>query len=163
LTGGRPAAVLRPASPDDESFLRLLYAELRAAEFAPLGLLPDVLAALLAMQYTAQDRSYHHRHPHADFDVVTVGGEPVGRLYVDRGGDAIHVIDVTLLADRRGRGLGTALLTALCAEARRSDRTVTLEAARGGRALSLYRRLGFVELGQDDVYLALEWRPEKIS
>jgi ribosomal protein S18 acetylase RimI-like enzyme len=158
-----PAPDLRPARPDDEPFLRSLYANLRAPEFSALALAPDALSALLALQYTAQDRSYRHSHPGADRDIVVVDGEPIGRLYADRGTETIHVIDVTLLAQHRGRGLGTALLTAVLDDARRSSRTVGLEVARGGRALRLYRRLGFEVVGEDDVYLELEWRPEPIS
>jgi ribosomal protein S18 acetylase RimI-like enzyme len=154
-----PAALLRPARRGDEPFLRRLYADLRAPEFAALGLEPSRLKLLLAMQYDAQDRSYRQEHPHASFEVVMLAGEPIGRLYVDRDGQTIHVIDITLLPEHRRRGIGTDLLGALMEEGRRSGRAVTLDVLRTNPALDLYRRLGFQQVRADEVYVDLEYRP----
>lgn len=158
MTAGAPAAELRPVGPGDEPFLRRLYAGLRASEFAPLGFQADVLEDLLAMQFVAQDRSYRERFTQADFDLVIVEASPAGRLYVDRSGNPIHVIDITLAPEYRNRGIGTGLMRELVGQAHRSSRWVTLNVARGNHALALYRRLGFSVTAQDDVYLTLECR-----
>jgi ribosomal protein S18 acetylase RimI-like enzyme len=88
---------------------------------------------------------------------VLLDGEPIGRLYVDRSRESIHLVDITLLEQHRSQGVGTELLRRLQAEATAAGVPVTLSALRGGRALSLYRRLGFVAGGQDDVYVHLRW------
>jgi GNAT superfamily N-acetyltransferase len=163
LIGHAPAPGLRAAGPDDEPFLRRLYGDVRAAEFAALGLNPAALASLLEMQFTAQDRAYRQRHPDAEFSVVLVDGAPAGRLSVDRGGESIHVIDIALLTEHRGHGHGTALLGALLEEARRDARPVVLEAVRTSTALPLYDRLGFTASGGDEVYVQLTWRPPRDS
>jgi GNAT superfamily N-acetyltransferase len=163
LTAAADAAQVRPARASDEAFLRRLYAGLRSAEFAPLGLDPEAVDSLLAMQYAAQDRSYRQLHPAADFDLVLVAGEPAGRIYVERTATSIQVIDIALTPEYRGRGIGTRLLQRLLAEGAGSQRPVTLNAVRGSRALTLYRRLGFTVRDGDDVYLALERRPPAVS
>lgn len=155
MSGRLTAWTLRPAQPADEPFLRTLFATVRAEQYAALDLHPDALDDLLGMQYAAQDAGYRNQHPDATFHVVEVDGVPAGRLIVDRSGPALHVLDIALAPDQRGRGLGQALLRDLG----REGRPITLSAVRGGRALNLYRRLGFVPVGGDDVYLALEWRP----
>jgi ribosomal protein S18 acetylase RimI-like enzyme len=160
----RPAPVrLRPAGPDDEPFLRGLSAEIRAMEFAALGLPADALERLLAMQHEAQERAYRSTYPHARADVVLVEGARVGRIVVDRGGATVHLVDIAIHPDHQGRGIGTALLSALIEESLRSGRSMTLTVLRTSRALALYRRLGFTETGGDDVYLALERPPGPLS
>lgn len=147
----------------DEPFLRGLYAGLRSSDFAALAMEPRAVDSLMAMQYAAQDRSYRELHPAADFDLVVVAGQPAGRIYVDRGATSIHVIDIALASEYRGRGIGTRLMQRLLAEGAGSQRPVTLNCGRGNRALTLYRRLGFTICGGDDVYLALERRPPAVS
>lgn len=136
---------LRPATEADRPFLQRVFASTRA-ELAVLG------EAMVALQFDLQDRSYRQSHPDASFDVILVDGEPAGRLYVDRGPDSIHVIDISLLPERRGQGIGTQLLRALLDE----GRPVTLNAVRGSDALRLYGRLGFKIVGANDVYVDLQ-------
>lgn len=155
---GAPAVALRPATPADEPFLAAVYAATRADEMTAFGFDAATAGAFLSQQFTAQDRSYRQAYPAARFDIILVGGQPAGRLYVDRGREAVHVIDIALLPEHRGRGIGTRLLRDLLAEAAATDRAVTLSALRGGRVLELYARLGFVQTGGDDVYVALAWR-----
>ncbi|MGA2010077.1 MAG: GNAT family N-acetyltransferase [Solirubrobacteraceae bacterium] len=147
---------LRRAATGDEPFLRRLYAELRAPEFAALGLDPAALDALLAMQHQAQDRAHRARHPGADIDLVVLDGRPAGRLVVDRTAAAIHVVDITLAREDRGGGVGTVLLQHVIDEGRRSGRPVTLQVLRVNPAVRLYRRLGFAVCGEDEVHLMME-------
>lgn len=147
---------LRPVRAEDRDFLLALYASTRAGEFQAVGWDAATLAAFLEMQFQIQDRALHQAHPGASFDVVLVDDQSAGRLYVDRQGDAVHVIDVALLPEHRGQGIGAALLGALIAEARASGRPVRLQALRGSPAIRLYERLGFEVVGQDEVYVSLE-------
>jgi ribosomal protein S18 acetylase RimI-like enzyme len=157
------AVALRPASAADEPFLRRVFACDRASQFAPLGLDGPALDALLAMQFTAQDRAYRAQFPDAAFDVVLVDGRPAGRLYVARGTDVIHVIDITLLPEFRGQGAGTRLLEGLMEEARDAGTVVALSVVRGNPAVRLYQRLGFELRDEDEIRLTLEWRSPDLS
>ncbi len=56
----------------------------------------------------------------------------------------------------RGRGIGGALIRRLCEQ---GGRPVRLRVERTNPALGLYRRLGFVEVGDDNVYALMEWAP----
>jgi ribosomal protein S18 acetylase RimI-like enzyme len=159
LTPPRAVPQLRRAGPEDAPFLRRLHARVLEPEFAHLGLDPAALAQLLDMQYVAQDRAYRQAHPDADFDLVTLDGEPVGRLSVDRAGETVHVLDIALVPEHRARGIGTELLKRLIAGADRAGRLVTLSVVRTNPALALYRRLGFEPTGGDEVHLELERRP----
>ena len=132
---------LRPVdpdgSPDDGAFLFALFCESRAGAFAVLGLGEAQVTPLLRMQYEAQWRDWRARYPGARFDLVLEGDVAVGRLYVDRSPEAIVLIEISLLAARRGAGLGTALIGAILDEARASDRPVLLHVDHGNPARRL--------------------------
>ena len=56
-------------------------------------------------------------------------------------------MDIALLPEYRGRGIGTALLEELLVEADATGRRVTIHVERFNPARRLYERLGFVEAG----------------
>ena len=117
-------------------------------------------AAFLEMQFDAQDRWYRVQYPQATFDVVVVEGEPAGRLYVNRGEGEIRIVDIALLPEHRGGGVGTSLLRDLIGEADGAGKSVTIHVERLNPALRLYERLGFSLAEDKGVYLLLE-RPAR--
>jgi len=150
---------LRPATPEDRAFLKSVYAASRAAELDQVAWPPGARETFLEVQFNAQDAEYHRLNPDASFDVIEVACERAGRLYVDRGPDALRVIDISLLPAHRGRGLGRALLVGLQEEAAAAGRVVSLEVDLFNPAARLYERLGFVPVEDYGVYRRLEWRP----
>lgn len=153
---------MRPVAAEDLPFLHDLYVDTHRDEFAALGWPIAQLLSLLHTQCTAQARYYASAFPHADHSLVLIDERVVGRLYVERTGAAIHLIDVSLVAEQRGRGLGSALLQMLQAEAADRGVPVQLSVRRGNPAARLYERLGFVEIASDELYHQLEWRPDQL-
>ena len=148
---------LRKATDDDRAFLIALYGSTRA-DLALVPLDDEQRDALVRMQFHAQDLHYRQTSPHADFDVVEIDGRAAGRLYVDRTAADIRIIDVALMPEHRGGGIGRALLQGLLDEAASTGRTVSLHVAMGNRAEGLYVRLGFQLVADDGVYRLLQWR-----
>jgi ribosomal protein S18 acetylase RimI-like enzyme len=157
------AVTTRAVRPEDEPFLRRVYAGTRSEELAVIPWNDAQKDAFLRMQFDAQRRSYLEQFPHASFDVVLCDGEPVGRLYVDRREDLIRIIDVALLPEARGNGIGAKLLNDLIVEAGSSNRSIRLHVARSNRAIRLYRRLGFATIGESEVYDEMEWNPDALG
>ena len=118
--------------------------------------------AFLRMQFDAQDAWWRENYADASFDVVLVGGEPAGRLYVHRGPSEIRIVDIALLPEHRGSGIGSSLLRDLLAEADESGKSVTIHVERMNPALRLYERLGFALAEDKGVYLFLERPPRTI-
>jgi ribosomal protein S18 acetylase RimI-like enzyme len=142
----------------DAEFLLSVYASTRAQELAVVPWTDAELEAFLRMQFDAQDRSYRDQRPAAAFDVIVVDGVPAGRLYVDRSADEIRIVDIALLPEHRGRGVGTGLIGRIVDEGRASGRPVTIHVERGNRARALYDRLGFGQISTTGVYDLLEAR-----
>ena len=118
--------------------------------------------AFLRAQFDAQDAWWRENYKGASFDVVVVDGEPAGRLYVHRGASELRIVDIALLPEHRGSGIGTALLDNLLAEADAAGKSVTIHVERMNPALRLYERLGFALAEDKGVYLFLERPPRTV-
>jgi ribosomal protein S18 acetylase RimI-like enzyme len=153
------AVALRPATAADEPFFARVYAATREEELAHLPFSAEQKAAFVAQQFAAQSAHYARHYGDAAFDVVLVDGAPAGRLIVHRGGGGIVIVDIALLPEFRGRGIGGRLLATVLAEADAAGATVTIHVERHNRALRLYERLGFAVVADDQVYLTLERPP----
>jgi GNAT superfamily N-acetyltransferase len=152
VDGSRGNVCLRAAMEADRGFLHAVYASTRTAEFLNAGWSADEVHTLLAGQFTTQDAYYRRHYPHGRFDVVQVGETPVGRLYHDWSGSDARVIDIALLPAYRGAGIGTRLMRTLVAEAARRAMPVCLYVEFDNPVRALYRRLGFVAVGENGVY-----------
>lgn len=137
---------LRQAGPNDEPFLADLFATTRADLLAPVGLPQDRLAPLLAIQWRAQRAGYAQAHPAAVDSVIEVGQERIGRVLVEWRTAEVHLVDIALLPEHTGVGIGSSVIDDLLKQARSRDYPLVLSVARDNpRAVALYRRLGFVE------------------
>ena len=151
---------LRPAAPDDEAFLFRVYASTRTEELAPVPWSAAQKEAFLMWQAATQHRYYVENYPGAEFQVILLGGQPIGRLYLHRRADEIRIMDIALLPEYRNRGYGTALFNQVMAEGQRTARRVTIHVEQFSPALRLYQRLGFAQVAEHGVYLLMEWRPD---
>jgi len=149
----------RAETAEDETFLRRLNIAVRWNEFAALAIPPAEKVALLQQQYDARRTGYRGEFPDADFHVVECGGVPVGRFYVDRRPDTHHLVDIAILPDHCGQGIGTALLREMLAQAGRAGVGVILRVDHLNPAKRLYQRLGFVEIEDLGFDALMRWLP----
>jgi ribosomal protein S18 acetylase RimI-like enzyme len=147
---------LRPAEPGDRAFLLQVYASTREEELRLVDWSGEQKAAFVQQQFEAQDAYWREHYFPATFDVIEVDGTPAGRLYVARWEDEIRIVDIALLPEHRGNGVGTALLLD---EGARAGKRVSIHVEKNNRALGLYERLGFMPIEDRGVYLLLEATP----
>ena len=150
---------LRPARAEDRDFLLRVYASTREEELRLVDWSDQQKAAFVQQQFEAQDAYYREHYDPATFDVIEVDAEPVGRLYVARWEDEIRIMDIALVPEHRGRGIGTALLRDLLDEGAGTGKRVSIHVERDNPALRLYERLGFAPIEDRGVYLLLEASP----
>jgi ribosomal protein S18 acetylase RimI-like enzyme len=149
---------LRAAGERDDAFLFRVYASTRDDLLPAIG---DAAQheALLQMQFIAQMRHYRQCFPGSGYEVVEVDGEPAGRVWIHRAASHHRLVDIALLPEFRSRGIGSALISVLMEEAVRVGKPLGLHVEALNRAVRLYQRLGFVQIGGDGVYLEMEWNP----
>jgi ribosomal protein S18 acetylase RimI-like enzyme len=150
---------LRPETEDDIPFLRALYASTRSDELAAIDWSDERKLAFTDSQFDYQRHHYRTHFSTTEWIVIEHQGEPAGRLYLYRGANALEIIDIALLPQWRGRGVGTALLQAVCAEAQASGRIVRIYVEKFNPALRLYERIGFRAVSDQGVYWLMEWSP----
>jgi GNAT superfamily N-acetyltransferase len=149
---------LIPCRPDDASFLAELFSDVRAPEFAPLGLPPLALDQLLNMQFQAQTNGYAAQFPLAQDHMIWIGSERAGRFLVNRSATEIQLVDIALLSRFRNQGIGASLLGQLCDEATRTGLPLRLMVRFGNPAEHLYQRSGFSHTGSDGINISMEFR-----
>jgi ribosomal protein S18 acetylase RimI-like enzyme len=149
----------RPQDAADAKFLADLFVADRAEEFRWSGLDESQLALLLDQQQRAQDAHYRAQFPKADFSIVESGGECIGRLIVDKGTQAHHLVDIVLVPRFRGRGLGGKAVAGLLSQASQQNLPVRLHVKKGNPAQRLYERLGFVALEERGIHIYMECPP----
>jgi ribosomal protein S18 acetylase RimI-like enzyme len=146
-------------TPGDDAFLFELYADTRREEFAALGWNESALLAFLRSQFDLQTRAYATAYPQGNFQLILCAGEPVGRMYVARQPDEYRLVDLALLSEYRGRGIGTKLLQQLVSKAQAEGLPVRFHVELNNRARRLYERLGFKPVHENGPYLLMERAP----
>jgi GNAT superfamily N-acetyltransferase len=151
------AFALRPAGLDDVDFLvEVVFEATRAQGRSLPGGLDDVE---WRKDYAEGTRKLL-RGEIADsaLSVIELDGAPVGRLRVTRDGSCIELSGIQLLPDVQGRGIGTAIITALKSEAVAAGVPLEISVENDNpRARQLYQRLGLVAIGEGAEEARLRW------
>ena len=152
---------LRPITPEDISFLAGLYASTRWEELAVTEWSDEEKTLFCRSQFDAQSAHYREHYPGASLQIIEQAGAAIGRLYIARWKREIRIMDIALLPEHRGAGIGTRLLRELQEEARSTGKSLTIHVERFNPALRLYERLGFREVEDKGVYLLMKWESDE--
>ena len=147
----------RPAEDTDLPFLAHLYASTRWEEVAQTGWPAEAQAAFLAQQFDLQHRHYLQYYPDTERLVLERDGVPIGRVYVEETPGMLHLIDIALLPESRGAGIGTAIIGDLLRQAEERGCRIVLYVEKNNPVRSLYGRLGFETVEDEGVYDRMEW------
>jgi ribosomal protein S18 acetylase RimI-like enzyme len=142
---------LQAATQDDEEWLAALrHSVYRDLFFATWG---------------HWDEARHLRHcaecwQRGGIYCVHIDGVRVGMIQLIEKPEAIEIGEIQIAPPYQSRGLGSALLGDTVKTAHARGKKVSLATAlKNDRALALYRRLGFIHVGQTDTHHLLEFPP----
>lgn len=142
--------------PADHDFLLSLYAATRTAELSAAGWSRARARAFIRMQFEAQTRHYDAFFPRASRSLIAVDGEPAGRLTVERSRAEIRIVEIALLPEFRGAGVGSLLVGHLLEEADATGLPVRCHVAHGNGARAFWESLGLAAQGSDGIHVAME-------
>ena len=140
----------------DRDFLLDLFASTRSLELSALD--PTQRLEFVRMQFNIQQQSYDACYPAAENGIVLLAERPIGRMLVERSQQNIMLVDIALLPDYRKRGIGSSLIQGLLNEAAASQKSVRLFVYRANPAARLYERLGFYKVGEEGLYVQMQWQ-----
>jgi ribosomal protein S18 acetylase RimI-like enzyme len=149
---------LHPVREADEALLLEIYASTRADEMALIPWEAAQMQAFVQMQFQAQQNHYRSYFPQASHDMILAEEQHIGRLYVDRRETEIRILDVTLLPQARGRGIGTLIMQDLMKETAQANKSLSIYVEGHNRSLGLFQRLGFVKTEENGASWLMEWR-----
>jgi len=154
---------LRTIRSEDEEFLLAVYSSTRSDEMRLVDWNEDQKEAFLRMQFNAQHQYYIENYPGAEFQIILLEDQPIGRLYIHRRENEIRIMDIALLPEHRGKGIGSSLLNRILSEAENHQLSVTVHVERFNPALCLYERLGFSLAEDRGVYYFMKWTPDPVQ
>lgn len=154
---------LRPFVVADEPFLLELYAQSRAEELAHSGMDALQRELFVQMQFRMRQAAYGTTYPGAlDEIICEESGVSLGRVLTDRAADGMCLIDIAIVAEKQGQGIGTKMIQELQQECLTQNWKMRLQVLKDTPAERLYRRLGFRLTGEDSLRRQMVWDGTKI-
>lgn len=150
---------LRPVTNHDTGFLERLYSESRDWEFRGVNMPLEQKVTFLKQQFKAQDNAYKASFIKADNSIIQLKEADIGRLMTNRRDDALHIIDIALLSNYRGRGIGSDIICMLKKDAQDSNIPIELKVVQNNPAVNLYRRQDFQQTGLNGHHMSMRWSP----
>ena len=150
---------LRPASAEDHAFFEQLFRSTRQHLYQ-IDMPVSSIDNLVNQQYQLQQISYAHQTPDAFHLVILLSKKPVGKIILDRTESFFLIVDLALLPEHRGLGIGTAVLRAIQTAAKKNRRSITLSVdQQNPGAKKLYLSLGFQVDNSSDTHDEMIWTP----
>jgi ribosomal protein S18 acetylase RimI-like enzyme len=158
--GKRMTLSRRPETTDDEPFLRRLMVEIISAQLAASAWPQPLREQIVQSQSKVLLEGIRTSAAGAPGTISLEEDQPVGWYVVASREDEILLVNLMILADHRGKGIGSAIIQDLLAESDHSRKPLRLTVRAGNDgAIRLYERFGFQRLGGDEVNHLMERRP----
>ena len=149
---------VRSEAPQDEPFLRRLIMGTAEEQLGASAWPPDIRETILNLQYQARRQAVRSRFPNGESRIILVDGSQAGWLYVAELPEETRLVEIMLLDEYRGHGIGAGVLRDLVATARAAGKPLRLSVdARNAGAMRLYERVGFRTTGSDEVQHFMEY------
>jgi GNAT superfamily N-acetyltransferase len=154
--------IFKKVSEDDFPFLRKVYRSTREEELSQANMSEEDKSRFIEFQFNAQHLHYSQAYKDAEFNLILLDDKPVGRLYIWRTETQIRIMDIALLPDFQGKGVGTKILQSIIQESEKSGKKVTIHVEYFNPALRLYERLGFKKVDDSGIYFYMERLPKTV-
>jgi GNAT superfamily N-acetyltransferase len=139
----------RPATAGDRAFVEEVY-------FATQRYIIEALFGWRGADVEAAKFASIYDQPNTV--IITEGTEDIGWMAVVRRKDEIVLQDLYIVESKQEQGIGAAILCDLIAEASHARVPLRLATAKMNRARSLYERLGFRIIGEDEYKFFMEYK-----
>ncbi|HEX8397351.1 MAG TPA: GNAT family N-acetyltransferase [Pyrinomonadaceae bacterium] len=143
----------------EEPFLLAVYASSREDEMRLVPWNDEQKRAFLEMQLLAQHQYYFSRYPAASYEIINLAQQPIGRLYVDRSGETIKILDITILPEYRSKGAGGKIVAEIMREGEQTNKPVEIYVENFNHSAKFFARLGFEPVAEEGFHVLWQWKP----
>ena len=150
---------LRAVEEKDTAFIEAVYRTTREAELNLTNWSEYQKSAFINMQSAAQLAEYKTKFPDARFQVIIYNKKDAGRFFTCETENDIRLLDITILPEFTGKGIGTNLLNRLIQRSNKIQKKISLHVIASNPAMKLYQRLGFVHIKNEGFYYYMEREP----
>lgn len=154
---------LRPTTAGDADFERMLHDASRW-DLQLIDGEPDFVRSLLDMQHTAKTEGHGAQHPDALYYIIEKTGTACGRLVLDFTETAVQVVDLAVIPEAQGKGIGSTVLGAVQNVAGQVGAPVVLMTQRiNTAAVRTYEKLGFRPTAEqpNPAFVVMAWSPAR--
>lgn len=147
----------RPESPQDDAFLRRLISETVTQELGAAAWPQPMRDHLVGLQEKVRRQTIRSTYPDAESQIIVVDGVEAGWVVVASLPGEMRLVEIMVLAEYRGKGVGSAVIREIMAVADHGGKKVRLGVnAMNPGAIRLYERLGFRRIGGDEIQHEME-------
>ena len=154
-----PMITFKNVEDKDQQFIEMVYRSTREKELSLTGWPEDQKQRFIIMQSMAQLTEYKNKYKAATYRVILYKKRPAGRLYLSESNHEIRIIDITLLPEFQGKGIGSKILADIIKTAKQKNKKITLHVNHGNRAIKLYESLGFKKISATNIQEYMECDP----
>lgn len=150
---------LRTEIPADEEFVRELMTDAISRELCAENW-PDTLRdSMLPLQYQIRRNGLRGAFPGALSRIILASGEPAGWMVSAQLEEEVRLAQIAIRRDLQRRGIGTAAIRLMIAEAAMAGKPLRLNVASSNAgAIRLYLHLGFHRIhGGDEMNYLMEY------
>jgi GNAT superfamily N-acetyltransferase len=137
----------RPATAADVEFARALH----AACYRDV-----VLEQFGDWDPALQAEFFEQKWLEGEYEIIEIGNIAIGVVATQSNPDHLFVSEIQVDPSHQGHGIGTAVMGEIIALANSAEVPIRLQVLRFSRALSWYKRLGFVQTGETETHVLLE-------
>ena len=146
----------------DHPFILKVYRSTREKELLFTYLTEEQKNSFIWMQLTAQLTDYKKNYKGATYQIIVYNRKPAGRLYLWETINEIRILDISLLPEFQGKGIGTEILTNIIKSAKVKNKKVSLHVTHDNPAKNLYKRLGFKKIITSMTHDYMEFKEENL-
>ena len=124
----------------------------------------DVIEKTWGWDDAWQRKDFDRRFTQQAVSIIEVESRAAGSLWLETRADLVYVADLQVLPELQGRGIGTAVLRRLIADAAERGVSVALAVLPANpRAQRLYERLGFRVVGTEAPFIHMRIEPRSLN
>lgn len=147
-----------PLEPSHQDFLINLFTECHSELFLITNISEEQKKKIIYEQFVMEQQQLLQIYPEAELNIVRFNNEFVGRLYINYGVTEDRILEIGLLRNFRGLGIGREIVNEVIEKALIKGKTVSLQVAWfNEKAYAFYKKLGFKVIQEKGAFYEMKY------